>query len=429
MRVLVVGQGGREHALATFLGADPAVERVYAAPGNAGIEEVAACYPVAAADVGGLVDLAVREAFDLVVVGPEAPLVAGLADVLGDRSIPVFGPTADGSRIEGSKAWAKDLCERHGIPVPRSRAFTELDAAVRALDDLGPPYVVKADGLAGGKGVTVAPDRPTAEAALRASLVDRAFGAAGERVLVEEFLEGREVSVLALTDGRSVVPLEPARDHKRLLDGDGGPNTGGMGAYSPVPFVDAPMQARIVREVLEPTIRALRSEGIEYRGVLYAGLMLTDDGPKVLEFNCRFGDPETQAVLPRLHAGLAETLAACAGGDLGDLGGRRLGWRDAACVTVVLAAAGYPGEPRSGDEIDGLEAAKGLPDVWAFHAGTVRRGGRVATAGGRVLSVSALGADLAGARARAYEASARIRFEGMHHRTDIAADVMEGARG
>src|SRR5918999_387744 len=424
MRVLVVGQGGREHALVTFLGADPAVERVYAAPGNAGIEEVTDCYPVAAADVGGLVDLAVREGSDLVVVGPEAPLVAGLADALADRSIPVFGPTADGARIEGSKAWAKGLCERHGIPVPRSRSFTELDAAVRALDDFGPPYVVKADGLAGGKGVTVAPDRPTAEAALRASLVDRAFGAAGDRVLVEEFLEGREVSVLALTDGRRVVPLEPAQDHKRLLDGDGGPNTGGMGAYSPVPFVDAQMRARILREVLEPTIRALRSEGIEYRGVLYAGLMLTADGPKMLEFNCRFGDPETQAVLPRLHVGLAETLAACANGDIG---GRRLGWRDEACVTVVLAAAGYPGEARFGDEIDGLEAAKGPRDVWAFHAGTVRRGGRVATAGGRVLSVSALGADLAGARARAYEACARIRFEGMHHRTDIAADVMEGA--
>ena len=417
MRVLVVGQGGREHALATFLAADPAVERVYAAPGNAGIEEVAECYPVATTDVEWLVALAVRERFDLVVVGPEAPLVAGLADALADRAIPVFGPTADGARIEGSKAWAKDLCERHGIPVPRSRAFTDLDAAVRTLHDLGPPYVVKADGLAGGKGVTVAPDRPGAEAALRASLVERAFGPAGDRVLVEEFLEGREVSVLALTDGRSVVPLEPAQDHKRLLDGDGGPNTGGMGAYSPVPFVDDEMRARIVAEVLEPTVRGLRSEGIEYRGVLYAGLMLTADGPKVLEFNCRFGDPEAQAMLPRLRPGLAQTLAACAGGDLGE---RELAWRDEACVTVVLAAAGYPGEPRSGDAIDGLETVAGEPDVWAFHGGTVRRGGRVTTAGGRVLSVSALGADLPGARARAYEACARIRFKGMQHRTDIA---------
>jgi phosphoribosylamine---glycine ligase len=297
---------------------------------------------------------------------------------------------------------------------------------VAALDDFGPPYVVKADGLAAGKGVTVAPDGSTAQAALRASLVERAFGAAGNRVLVEEFLEGREVSVLALTDGRSVVPLEPARDHKRLLDGDSGPNTGGMGAYSPVPFVDDEMRARVVAEVLEPTVRGLRSEGIEYRGVLYAGLMLTDDGPKVLEFNCRFGDPETQAVLPRLRAGLAETLTVCAGGDLG---GRRLVWRDEACVSVVLAAAGYPGEPRSGDGIEGLEAVTRAPDVWAFHGGTVRRGGRVATAGGRVLSVSALGADLVGARARAYEACARIRFEGMQHRTDIAASVTEGARG
>jgi phosphoribosylamine--glycine ligase len=426
MRVLVVGQGGREHALATFLAVDPAVERVSAAPGNAGIEEVAACFPVASTDVGGLVDLAMREAVDLVVIGPEAPLVAGLADALADRSIAVFGPTAGGARIEGSKAWARGLCERYGIPAPRSRAFTDVDAAVAALDDLGSPYVVKADGLAAGKGVTVAPDRPTAEAALRASLVDRAFGAAGDRVLVEEYLEGREVSVLAFTDGRSVVPLEPAQDHKRLLDGDGGPNTGGMGAFSPVPFVDDAMRARVVAEILEPAVRGLRSEGIEYRGVLYAGLMLTDDGPKVLEFNCRFGDPETQAVLPRLRAGLAETLGACAGGDLG---GRRLVWRDEACVTVVLAAAGYPGDPRSGDGIEGLEAFADAPDVWAFHGGTVRRGGRVATAGGRVLSVSALGADLARARARAYEACARIRFEGMQHRTDIAASVTEGARG
>jgi phosphoribosylamine--glycine ligase len=426
MHVLVVGQGGREHALATFLAADPAVERVSAAPGNAGMEEAAACFPVSPSDVDGLVDLAVRETVDLLVVGPEAPLVAGLADALADRSVAVFGPTAEAARIEGSKAWARDLCERHGIPAPRSGAFTDLDVAVGALDDLGPPYVVKADGLAAGKGVTVTPDRPTAHAALRASLVDRVFGAAGSRVLVEEFLEGREVSVLALTDGRSVVPMEPARDHKRLLDGDGGPNTGGMGAYSPVPFVDDEMRARIVAEVLEPTVRGLRSEGIEYRGVLYAGLMLTDDGPKVLEFNCRFGDPEAQAVLPRLRGGLAETLAACAHGDLGR---RRLAWREEACVTVVLAAAGYPGEPRSGDAIDGLDAVAGESDVWAFHGGTVRRGGRVATAGGRVLSVSALGADLARARARAYEACARIRFEGMQHRTDIAASVTEGARG
>src|SRR5919106_5483809 len=260
MRVLVVGQGGREHALATFLAVDPAVERVSAAPGNAGIEEVAACFPVASTDVGGLVDLAMREAVDLVVIGPEAPLVAGLADALADRSIAVFGPTAGGARIEGSKAWARGLCERYGIPAPRSRAFTDVDAAVAALDDLGSPYVVKADGLAAGKGVTVAPDRPTAEAALRASLVDRAFGAAGDRVLVEEYLEGREVSVLALTDGWSVVPLEPAQDHKRLLDGDGGPNTGGMGAFSPVPFVDDAMRARVVAEILEPAVRGLRSE-------------------------------------------------------------------------------------------------------------------------------------------------------------------------
>lgn len=423
MRILIVGQGGREHAIGWRLSQNPTVDRLFAAPGNAGLEEVATCVHVAAADIPGIVELVDREGIDLTVVGPEAPLVAGLVDELDRHGFRAFGPTADGARIEGSKAWAKELCEKHGIPAPRSRSFTEPAEAIEYLDAMEPPYVVKADGLAGGKGVTIAGSKDEAVEAFEDRLVHRSFGKAGARVLVEEHLSGREVPAVAITDGRAVVPLMLAQDFKRALDGDEGPNTGGMGAYSPVPFVNAEMQSRIVEDVLKAAVAAMDTEGIQYRGALYAGLMLTEEGPKVLEFNCRLGDPETQAVLPRLTSDLGESLLACVEGNLGVY---RLGWSPLACVTVVLASGGYPGNHPTGLPISGLEDAASIPDVMVFHAGTARRDGRVVTAGGRVLAVSALGDDLAGARGRAYEAASLISFEGMQYRKDIAEEAPGG---
>jgi len=418
LRVLVVGGGGREHALAWRLLRDPDVGELLAAPGNPGIAAEARCVPLDPTDVGAVADLAEREGVDLVVVGPEAPLVAGLADELRSRDVPVFGPTKAGARLEGSKAWAKDLCERYGIPTGRARVVTSVAEGLAALDELGPPYVVKADGLAAGKGVVVTEDRERAAAALEDCLVRGAFGQAGATVLVEEHLAGREVSAFALTDGRRAVPLAMAQDFKRALDADAGPNTGGMGAYSPVPFAGGATAEAISREVLGRAAEALHAEGVDYRGVLYAGLMLTEDGPRVLEFNCRFGDPETQALMPRIRSGLARALLACA---RGDLGGARIELEDLACVTVVAASGGYPGPHEIGFEIEGLEEATAVEGAVVFHAGTALRDGRVVTAGGRVLSVSGLGGTIGRARAVAYEALSRIRFPGMHHRSDIAA--------
>jgi len=356
------------------------------------------------------------------VVGPEGPLVAGLVDELEAGGRRVFGPTTDAARIEGSKAWAKELCERYGIPAGRSRSFTELAPAIAYVDELEPPYVIKADGLAAGKGVTIAGDRAGAVAALEASLVERAFGDAGATVLVEEHLSGREVSAFALTDGREVLPLALAQDFKRVGDGDTGPNTGGMGAYSPVPWVDDATERRIWNGVLGPAVRAMEAEGVRYRGVLYAGLMLTDDGPKLLEFNCRFGDPETQALVPRLRSDLGELLLACVEGNLGNY---KAIWTPDVCVTVVAAAGGYPGPYETGFEVQGLKEAEEVEGVTVFHAGTAERRGRVVTSGGRVLAVSALGGTATEARNRAYEACSRISFRGMHYRRDIAAKVGE----
>jgi phosphoribosylamine--glycine ligase len=425
MRLLVVGGGGREHAMIWRLAQNPTVDRLFAAPGNAGIAREATCLPVAADDIAGIVRAVEREGIDLTVVGPEAPLVAGLADELEARGHPVFGPTRDAARIEGSKAWAKELCERHGIPAARSRTFTELGPAIEFVDELaaGGPVVVKADGLAAGKGVTVAPDREVARAALEAALVDRVFGDAGSQVLVEEFLEGPEVSAFALTDGRDVLPLTLAQDFKRAGEGDTGPNTGGMGAYTPLAFVDPDTEQAIWSGVVRATVRAMEAEGVRYRGLLYAGLMLTADGPKVLEYNCRFGDPETQAILPRMRSDLGELLLACVEGNIGNY---KALWNDDACVTVVAASGGYPGDHATGAEITGLRDAERTEGALVFHAGTAMRNGRVVTDGGRVLAVSGLGPTPAGARARAYEALERISFDGMQIRTDIAARAAEG---
>ena len=418
-----MGGGGREHALCWRLAQSASVDRLYAAPGNAGIGELATLVPVAAGDIPGLVEFVERESIDLAVIGPEAPLVAGLVDEMEARGMLAFGPTREAARLEGSKAWARDLCERHGIPAPRSRTFEDVDAATAFLDELSPPYVVKADGLAGGKGVVVAADQDDARAALEASLVRRVFGDAGLRVLVEEHLRGYEVSAMALTDGKFVLPLALARDYKRAEDGDQGPNTGGMGAYSPVPATGSATERGIGSSILGRTVEALDAEGIRYRGVIYAGLMVTEEGPRVLEFNCRFGDPEAQVVLPRLVANLPELMLACLEGNLSHY---KVRWTQEACVGVVVASRGYPGPVHAGEQISGLAEAASLPGVQVFHAGTAARDGKVVTSGGRVLTVTAMGKNHQDARARAYEACSRIAFDGMRYRGDIAAGPARG---
>jgi phosphoribosylamine--glycine ligase len=418
MRVLVVGAGGREHALAWRLARDPAVQKLFVAPGNAGIAREAECVRVAPDDAAGMLAFVERERIDLTVVGPEGPLVAGLADRLAERGHPVFGPSSEAARLEGSKAWAKDLCERYGIPAAGGLSADSMSEALGALDAFGPPYVVKADGLAAGKGVVITEERDEAVRALERALVEGEFGEAGSTVLVEEHLTGREVSAFALADGTTALPLALAQDFKRVGDDDAGPNTGGMGAYSPVPFVDDATAERIRTDVVEPTIRAMADEGVPYRGALYAGLMLTDAGPRVLEFNCRFGDPETQALMPRLASEPAALFLACARGELPS---RRVDLRPGACVTVVLASGGYPEAYETGFEIGGLEAAERVEGVTVFHSGTAERQGRVVTSGGRVLSVSATGSSIAEARERSYDASGRVSFEGMRYRADIAA--------
>ena len=424
MRILVVGGGGREHALTWKLAENPTVDKMFAVPGNAGIAEIAECMQTDPSDAETMANLTEDLGIDLTVIGPEGPLVAGLADELASRGLPVFGPTKAAARIEGSKAWAKDVMQKAGVPTARAETFTDVATAKDFLGELAPPYVIKADGLAAGKGVYICADEEEAVRALEECLVSARFGEAGATVVVEEFLRGEELSLFCLTDGRAVLPLAPAQDFKRALDGDEGPNTGGMGAYSPVPHMPADVVDRSVREIFEPVVRQLEREGARFQGLLYGGLMVTADGPKVLEFNCRFGDPETQVVLPRMDSDLAEPMLACAEGNLAPYAPR---WRPEACVTVVLASGGYPGDYATGKEIKGVDRAGSMPDVFVFHAGTKKRR-KLVTTGGRVLVVSALGADLAQARARAYDAVEAIEFKGKQFRTDIAlrAAEMEG---
>jgi phosphoribosylamine--glycine ligase len=422
MKVLIVGGGGREHALAWALARDPAVSEVVATPGNPGIAAIGRVEPGSIEDADGIVDLANREAPDIVVIGPEAPLVCGLADRLRTAGHAVFGPGEKAAMLEGSKAFSKRVMSSAGIPTARSGSFSNVADAMELVDALGGRAVVKADGLAAGKGVVVANDMDSAREALEACLEKRVFGAAGSLVVVEELLEGREVSAFALSDGTRVTPLALAQDFKRARDGDAGPNTGGMGAYSPLPWLDGSLEASIWKEVSEPAIAAMAGMGTPFSGALFAGLMLTEDGPKVLEFNCRFGDPETETLMPRIRSGLAQALVACAAGDLT---GTALDISSEACVTVVVASGGYPKRHEDGFPIRGLDAVVQMEGVNVFHSGTALRDGRVVTAGGRVLAVSALGGSVAEARGRAYEAVGSIRFEGMSFRRDIAAG-MEG---
>jgi len=427
VRVLVVGGGGREHALTWKLSQNPTVETIHAVPGNAGIEQIAKCAALDASDPAVVADYAEANSIDLTVVGPEAPLVAGLADELSSRGLRVFGPSKAAARIEGSKAWAKEVMAKAGVPTARSATVVSYEAGIATLDEFGLPVVIKADGLAAGKGVTVAEDREAAERALRSCFIDDAFGDAGTTVVIEEYLDGEELSILCITDGHAVVPLVPAQDFKRAIDGDQGPNTGGMGSYSPVPQAPRDIIERAVRDIFEPVIRTLGDLDAPYVGCLYGGLMLTADGPKVLEFNCRFGDPETQAVVPRLESDLAELFLACTEGNLSDY---KPIWSPDACVVVVAASGGYPGEYRTGVPIAGLDAATAVDGVEVFHAGTARKSGEIVTAGGRVLAVSARAESLDAARRRAYEAVGKISFDGMHYRKDIAkrAASMQGGR-
>ncbi len=372
---------------------------------------------ISSEDIPALVAFVEREKFDLTVVGPEAPLVAGLADQLRGRGFVVFGPGAAGARLEGSKAFAKQVMEAAGVPTGRAATFTDHEPALAYLREQGAPVVVKADGLAAGKGVIVATDLDQAEAALAECFVERRFGDAANTVLIEEFLEGEEVSLLSLVSGEQILPLAPAQDYKRALDGDAGPNTGGMGSYSPVPAVDAALYEELVDLVVRPTVAELAQRGIDFRGVLYAGLMLTADGPKVLEFNCRFGDPETQALLPRLQSDLLELLWAAANGEQLPPAAE---WRPGAAVGVVMASRGYPASASKGDVIRGLDRVRALAEVEVFHAATIATDAGVVTAGGRVLTVTGLGDTFAEARARAYAGVGQISFEGEQHRSDIA---------
>ncbi|MEU3046873.1 MULTISPECIES: phosphoribosylamine--glycine ligase [unclassified Streptomyces] len=410
MKVLVIGGGAREHALCRSLSLDPDVTALHCAPGNAGIADVAELHAVDQLDGGAVAALAASLEADLVVVGPEAPLVAGVADAVRAAGIPCFGPSREAAQLEGSKAFAKDVMAGAGVPTARSYVCTTEAEVDEALDAFGAPYVVKDDGLAAGKGVVVTSDLAAA----------REHALSCDRVVIEEFLDGPEVSLFAVTDGTTVVPLRPAQDFKRALDGDEGPNTGGMGAYSPLPWADPKLVDEVVETVLQPTVDELRRRGTPFSGLLYAGLAITSRGVRVIEFNARFGDPETQVVLARLTTPLAGVLLAAANGTLDSL--EPLHWREDAAVTVVVASHNYPGTPRTGDPIEGLEevAAEDAPHAYVLHAGTRRDGEAVLSAGGRVLSVTATGADLAQARERAYRAVSRIRLADSQHRTDIA---------
>ncbi len=418
MKIMVIGSGAREHSLCWAIANSPLCDALYCTPGNAGIAREATCLPIAVSDFDGIVDFAQTNAIDFVVVGPEDPLVAGLVDRLDAAGIKSFGPNAAAAALEGSKTFTKELCRRHNIPTAAFQHFTALDPALAYVREQGAPIVIKADGLAAGKGVTVAMTVAEAEAALIAAMRDDAFGAAGSEVVIEEFMEGEEASFFALVDGTHALPLVAAQDHKRVGDGDTGPNTGGMGAYSPAPVVDQAMADRIMAEIIMPTVRGMAAEGAPFKGVLYAGLMISDKGPRLIEYNVRFGDPECQVLMARLKSDLLPALIACHDGQLANVD---LRWDDGAAICVVMATNGYPGAYGKGSVIGGLDDAEADSAVTVFHAGTARDSAdRLTANGGRVLGVTATGTGIANARDKAYQAVGRIDWPEGFCRKDIA---------
>ncbi len=425
MKILVIGQGGREHAIVWKLAQSPRVERIYCAPGNGGIAGLATLVPISVNDFSGLAQFAKDEGIDLTVVGPEDPLMDGIVDFFEARELPVFGPNKAAAIIEGSKTFAKELMQKYNIPTAEYAAFTNYEDAVRYVEEKGAPIVVKADGLAAGKGVTVAQTVEEAKEALRFIMVEEGFGKAGAQVVIEECLVGQEMTLLAFVDGETVKPMVPSQDHKPVFDGDRGPNTGGMGTYSPVPQFDESVVEQVVEQVLVPAARAMVAEGRPFRGVLYAGLMITEAGPRVIEFNCRFGDPETQVVLPRLESDLLDIFLATVQGELDQL---EIHWKPDAAVCVIIASGGYPGSYEKGKEIRGLDRVDD-EQVVVFHAGTCRMdSGAIVTDGGRVLGVTALAPDLSQARDKAYAAVGKIEFDGAHYRKDIGQKAIDQMR-
>ncbi len=417
MKVLVIGGGGREHALVWKLRQSPKVEKVYCAPGNAGIAELAECIDIKVDDVDGLIDFVKYNWIDLTVVGPEVPLTDGIVDAFIKEDRGIFGPDKIGAKLEGSKIFAKEFMLKYGIPTAEYKTFTSYLQAEEYVRLKGTPIVIKADGLAAGKGVIVAETVDEAVDALKMIMKDKAFGAAGSKVIVEECLKGEEASYMILTDGKTVVPLATSQDHKRIFDDDKGPNTGGMGAYSPAPIVTEALDAEIMEDIVAPIMKGLKKERINYRGVLYIGVMVCNGKPSVLEFNVRFGDPEAQPILARLDCDFLDLLKATAEGRLDEI---QVKWKDEAAVCVVLSSKGYPGSYQKGDRITGLDAFKKSKDVVVFHAGTTPGNGYVATSGGRVLGVTALGRDIKSAKEKAYKAIEKISFDGMYFRKDIA---------
>ncbi len=418
MKIMVVGGGGREHALCWKLASSSLVDKIYCAPGNAGIAEHSECIDIGAEDTDRLVNFASEQSVDMVLVGPEAPLVAGITDRLVEKRIKVFGCSGAAAEIEGSKVFAKDMMSGAGIPTGAYRTFSDRDEAWRHIRKTGSPVVIKADGLAAGKGVIVCTTLEEASNALDYIMTERAFGEAGARVIVEERLEGEEASYIAFTDGRRVLPMESSQDHKAAFDNDTGPNTGGMGAYSPAPIVTPEMEEKITGHIMKPAVRAMSQLGRTYTGVLYAGLMINGGQPSVLEFNARFGDPETQPLMARLKSDLGEVLTATLEERLDEV---KLEWDPRPAVCVVMASGGYPGSYEKGKVIEGLEDAQAMEDVVVFHAGTKKQGDGIVTSGGRVLGVTALGDDIRPAIDRAYEAVSKISWEGVHYRKDIGA--------
>lgn len=427
MKVLVIGSGGREHALAWKLRQSPMVTEVFCAPGNAGIEEVATVVPLKTVDLNGLLQFAKEQRIGLTVVGPEQPLVLGIVDLFESHGLPIFGPSKAAAQLEGSKAFSKEFMLRHGIPTARHRSFVRGQAAEaeRFVQELSLPVVIKADGLAAGKGVVICETAGAARRALHEMMEDKVFGAAGERVVIEEFLAGEEASMFAVSDGIRFLTLAPAQDHKRILDGDHGKNTGGMGAYAPAPIMTPELQRSVLDEIIRPTIEGMREEGVPFCGCLYAGLMITGEGPKVLEYNCRFGDPEAQVVIPLFEGDLGQLLLSASTGALKTDKGKD---HPASAVCVVMASRGYPDDYETGKPVRGLDSINGDLGEIVFHAGTRREGGDIVTSGGRVLGVTAIGDDLEGTIQSAYRIVSRIAFDGAYYRSDIGQKALKRLR-